>query len=97
MSADRFSLLFVNAATGLMLGLSILPALDLWPWLRRHNHWAVLIVMMLAWGSVIVLASSFDRPEDLIIRRLTNGLVSLYVAVILVLDDRMRSRNEVKK
>jgi len=94
MTVDHFSLAFVNAATGLMLGLSLYPTVDVWPWLRERWHWWLIIAMIVAWAGMILIGSLFDHPTDLIVRRFTNGAAALYVAAVLALQERNERRRE---
>jgi uncharacterized membrane protein YfcA len=90
---DHFSLLVVNAATAVMLGLSIPASIDIWPWLRRRGHWTVLALFALGWVVAIALGSMLEFPHNLEARRLVNGVACLYVAVILYLEDRLRNEH----
>jgi len=84
-TADTLSLLAVNGASALVLGMSFALAVDVVPWLRRSARWrAVVVVLLVAWSGLILWANSLPHPEGLQVRRVMGGAVSLWVAYLFV-------------
>jgi hypothetical protein len=75
------SLLLVNGATGLLLGLSVPFAVGPIPGVK--HGWSALAVVLAFWATAIMVAWLMPSPTDLIVRRCINATAELWVAYLL--------------
>jgi hypothetical protein len=92
LTPDGLSLLAVNSATALMLGMSMPLAIEVIPFLTLRHRWQALIVMVILWAGALAWASSLGDGHALIARRLVNAIAVIYVAGLLATANRRRTR-----
>lgn len=80
---NTLSIYIVNGAAGMMFGLSIILAIDVFSFLHNRDRWWLLFIAMTLWLICVLVISVLPAPDDLIVRRFTTASVELWVAFLL--------------
>jgi hypothetical protein len=97
MSADIMSLVIVNSASALLLGLSGVLAYEVLPGRRRVSI-VIHFIIMAAWAVAVIAVTVVHGDElALIERRWIGAAATLYVTCLIALHARrQRARREVR-
>lgn len=90
MDVAGITILGVNAAQGLSLGLSVVVLVDVLPWRHRHLEWMAAIALVACWLP-FALSGSAE------VRRLGGIAISLYLSSLFVAYARKQNRRDTER